>query len=207
MSRRPEDDILKVIVKSMVTSLREDLTEYAFLRKACRKHLFLLAEVRHEPTRLINASVWGSKLFPDNLVKEAIDNAAKLNLNLRRRWGMVEKRKFTEGSGPQPKNKRFRRGSFHPGKAQQSQQPQFQAPRDQAEVATTSFQSPAFNPLYEGHSTTFRAAYNQRRGGRGRAGRGRGRSFSFQHRGRGQRRGAQRRGAYRGRGNRQEQAQ
>ena len=205
MSRRPDDDILKVIVKSMVTSLRKDMTDFMLLRKACRKHLFLLAEVRHEPTRLINAPVWGSKLFPENLVKEAIDNAAKLNLSLRRRWGMFEKRKFTEGSGPQPKNKRFRRGSFHPAK---TQQPQSQAPKEQTEVASTSTQSPAFNPVYEGHSTTFRASYTPRRGGRGRAGRGRGRFFHFQHRGRGgQRRGAQRRGAPRGRGNKTEQAQ
>ena len=121
MSREPGIDMLKVLVKSMVTSLRKDMTDFMLIRKACRKHLFLSAEVRHEPTRLINGPVWGVNLFPTELVREAIDNAAKLNLSLRRRWGMFEKRKFTEGAGPQPKNKRFKRGSFRPNRNQQPQ--------------------------------------------------------------------------------------
>ena len=206
MSRDPEYDMLKVLVKSMVTSLRKDMTDFMLVRKACRKHLFLLAEVRHEPTRLINAPVWGVELFPTDLVKEAIDNAAKLNLSLRRRWGMYDKRKFTEGSGPQPKNKRFRKGSFRPAKSQQTRP---QAQKEQTDVAVPSSQSPAFNPVYEGHNTSFRnTGFAQQRGGRGRAGRGRGRFYHFQHRGRGsQRRGSQRRGVSRGRGSKADQTQ
>ena len=206
MSRHPEFDMLKVLVKSMVTSLRKDMTDFMLVRKTCRKHLFLLAEVRHEPTKLINAPVWGVELFPTELVKESVDNAAKLNLSLRRRWGMYDKRKFTEGSGPQPKNKRFKKDKFRPNK---NQQPQSQLQKDQTDVAVSSSQSPVFNPVYEGNSASFRnTGFSQQRGGRGRAGRGRGRFYYFQHRGQGsQRHGSQRRGGPQGRGNKTEQAQ
>ena len=201
MSLHPELEILKVIVKSMCASLRKDLTDFMLVRKACRKHLFLTATVRHEPTKLINAPVWGVPLFPPAMVQEAIDNAAKMNLSLRRRWGMFEKRKYTEGSGPQPKNKRFK-------KDKGNQQGQAQKP--QTDVATSSTQSPAYNPVYEGNAYSFRArGYHQQRGGRrGSYGRGRGRFYHFQPRGRAsQRRGSQRRGGQRGRGSRSEQSQ
>ena len=206
MSSEPGNDMLKVLVKSMVTSLRNDMTEFMLIRKACRKHLFLTAEVRHESTRLINGPIWGVNLFSTDLVREAIDNAAKLNLSLRRRWGMQEKRKFTEGSGPQPKNKRFRKGSFRSPKPQQ---PQAQDQKGQQMTAASSSQSPAFNPVYESQSNSFRmAGFVHNRGGRGRAGRGRGRFYQFQNRGRGgQCRGAPRGGPSRGRGTRGNQTQ
>ena len=201
MSLHPELEMLKVLVKSMCASLRKDLTDFLLVRKACRKHLFLTATVRHEPTKLINAPVWGVPLFPPDMVKEAIDNAAKMNLSLRSRWGMFEKRKYTEGSGPQPKNKRFRKDNG----GQQSQ-----AQKSQTDVATTSTQSPAYNPVYERNAYSFRArGYQRQRGGRrGGYGRGRGRFSHFQPRGRAsQRRGSQRRGGQRGRGSRPEQSQ
>ena len=202
MSLHPELEMLKIIVKSMCASLRKDLTDFMLVRKACRKHLFLTATVRHEPTKLINAPVWGVPLFPPDMVQEAVDNAAKMNLSLRRRWGMFEKRKYTEGSGPQPKNKRFK-------KDKQGNQ-QVQAQKSQSDVATSSTQSPAYNPVYEGNAYSFRArGYHQQRGGRrGSYGRGRGRFYHFQPRGRAsQRRGSQRRGGQRGRGSRSEQSQ
>ena len=203
MSLYPELDMLKIIVKSMCASLRKDLTDFMLVRKTCRKHLFLLAEVRHEPTKLINAPVWGVHLFPPAMVQEAVDNAAKMNLSLRRRWGMFEKRKFTEGSGPQPKNKKYKKDKQGNQQSQQAQKPQ-------SDVAVSSTQSPAYNPAYEGNAYSFRARgyYQQRGGRRGGYGRGRGRFYHFQHRGRAsQRRGAQRRGGARGRGSHSEQSQ
>ena len=64
MTREPGNDLIKVLVKSMVTSLKSDLFDFMLARKACRKHLLLTAEVRHEPTRLINGPIWGVNLFP-----------------------------------------------------------------------------------------------------------------------------------------------
>ena len=68
MSRDPGYDLLKVLVKSMVSTLRNDLSDFMQARRACRKHVFLSAEVRHEPTRLINGPIWGVNLFPTTLV-------------------------------------------------------------------------------------------------------------------------------------------
>ena len=85
MSRDPNYDLLKVLVKSMVCSLRHDLFDFMQARRACRKHVFQAAEVCHEPTCLINGPIWGVNLFPTDLVKEAIENASKLNLSLRNR--------------------------------------------------------------------------------------------------------------------------
>ena len=113
ISRDPGYDLLKVLVSSMVTNLKNDLVDFIQARRACRKHVFLSATIRHEPNRLITGPIWGVNLFPTPLVREAIDNTSSSNLSLRRRWGMQEKRKFSEGSGPQPKNKRQKKGSFH----------------------------------------------------------------------------------------------
>ena len=84
MSRDPGYDLLKVLVKSMVTSLKNDLADFVQARRTCHKHVLLTTEVRHEPTCLINGPIWGVNLFPTTLVREAIDNASKLNLSLRR---------------------------------------------------------------------------------------------------------------------------
>ena len=144
------------------------------------------------------------------LVREAIDNASRLNLSLRKRWGMYEKRKFSEGSGPQPKNKRQKRDSFRGRKQHhslfqmvlpvQSTPPQAQGSGGQQQqyVFVPSCQSPAFNPFFENQQMSFRAAgFVPHRGGRGRGGRGRG---QYQ-RGRGnQCRGTPRGGSSRGQG-------
>ena len=220
MSRDLGYDLLKVLVKSMVTTLKNDLVDFMQARRACQKHVFLSAEIRHEPTRLINRSIWGVNLFPTPLVREAIDNASKSNLSLRRRWGMQEKRKFSEGSGPQPKNKRQKKGSFCAPQSQQplfqmtlpvsSASPQGQGSRQQQFMIVPSSQSPAFNPAYESQNVSFRVAgFIPHRGGRGRAGRGRGHHQQQQARGQGgPRHGASGRGgSSRGRGARGDQSQ
>ena len=62
---------------------------------------------------------------------------------------MYEKRKFSEGSGPQPKNKRQKRGSF---RGRKQQQPLFSTKEDEA---TNAMELPGVVPLEdrvpEGH--------------------------------------------------------
>ena len=105
----------------------------------------------------------GVSLFTANLVREATDNASKLNINLSTRWGMQEKRKFSEGSGPQPKNKKFKKGSFRAPKAQQAIIPMTVPLAQDSSSAQGSGgqqymfvpgpqQSPVFNPMYEGQT-------------------------------------------------------
>ena len=197
MSCDPNNEILKVLVKSMVCSLRHDLFDFAQIRRNCRKHVLQNAEVRHEPTRLINGSIWGVNLFPADLAREAVNNAARLNLSLKNRWGIQEKRKFHEGLGPQPKNKRIKRGTLRTPRllhqhhqmfpiARSASGPQAQGTSNQHFVLVPNpQQSPAFNPVYEGQGLSFRAAgFVPHRGDRGRGGRGRG-QYHQQPRGRG----------------------
>ena len=109
LAHSPTSDILKVVLKSMVASLRHDLLDFVLARRACRRHVLQFAKVRHEPTRLIDGPVWGRELFPAALVKEAVEAATRASQSLRARWDLSSfKRKSQEGSGAQPKNrKRF----------------------------------------------------------------------------------------------------
>ena len=59
LSRDPGYNLLKVLVKSLVNTLKNDLSDFMQARRACRKHVFSSAEIRHEPTRLINGPFWG----------------------------------------------------------------------------------------------------------------------------------------------------
>ena len=100
----PDLDVFKVLSKSMVQSLRQDLADFALARRRCRKHVLRNAMIRHEPTKLINGIIWGINLFPNDLVRETIDAATSANQSLRTRWDLSFKRKSQEDSGPQPKN-------------------------------------------------------------------------------------------------------
>ena len=46
MLRQPYFELLKVLVKSMVCSLKHDLLDFALARKACRRHIVQYAKVR-----------------------------------------------------------------------------------------------------------------------------------------------------------------
>ena len=82
MLQNDEYDALNVLVKAMVTSLKQDLFDFVSARRACRRHVFKHATIRHEPKKLIEGSVWGPNLFPAALVKAAIDAAASTNQTL-----------------------------------------------------------------------------------------------------------------------------
>ena len=49
MSKDNQNELLKVLVKSMVCSLHHDLYDFGLARRNCRKHVLHTAEVRHEP--------------------------------------------------------------------------------------------------------------------------------------------------------------
>ena len=103
--QNPSVEFLKVILKSMVASLRYDAFAFGEARRKCRKYVLHTARIRHEPSRLINSSSFGEHLFPNNLVQEVIEAASKTNQSLRTRWDIPSKRKHVEGHGPQPKNR------------------------------------------------------------------------------------------------------
>ena len=193
-----EAEIFKVIVKGMTCSLRHDLVDFIKARRACRKHIFAHASVRHEPSKLINGPIWGATLFTQAIVQEVIAAATQGNQSLQTRLGLQLKRKFQPGTGPQPKNvarKRFRKGtSFTIPKVQQP--PSFPSPGPSGHyqwVPAAPYQSPASNPAYEQKAKNFRAqsSLGQARGRGGAAVRGRSRFAPFR-RGRG--------GSARGRG-------
>ena len=179
MLRDSQYDMLKVC------SLPHDLYDFGVVQRNCRKHVLHAVQIRHEPSRLINGTIWGPNLFPAELVKEAIDNAARLNTTLRTRWGLQDKRKSTEESGPQPKNKRARRAFYRGAQNQRAVLPVSfpastgssagQPPKGQQHLFLVPGpqQSPAFIPAYEGQSLSFRmAGFHPYRGGRGRGGGG-----------------------------------
>ena len=57
MMKDPQVDFLKVIAKSMVTSLHYDLSEFILIRRRLRQHVFKAATIRHEPQRLIDGNI------------------------------------------------------------------------------------------------------------------------------------------------------
>ena len=187
----PTYEILKVITKSMVPLLRQDLSDFALARRNCRKHVLKHASIRHEPSMLINGSIWGKGLFPEDKVKKVIDNATQSSQNLRTRWNLpLHKRKFQEGTAPQTKNsphKKFKGQQYRIPKFQQQRaymvpvSPQGHHLREGQRrqlFLLNPQQSPAFNPAYEG-SASFRqhgpGPMSQARGARGIRGRGTGR--------------------------------
>ena len=190
----------------MVTSLKQDLFDFAIARRACRPHVFKQATIRHEPRKLIDGSLWGPNLFPAALVQAAIDAAAAANQSLRSRWNLSYKRRFQENvgastkAGKKPKGTSQARGG---GTAQyripkrtppqqQQQQPQYavlqpvpstsRASQGQPLIVLQPSQSPAFHAPYE-QASSF-PGFQQPRGGGGSQRRGRGRGNS-QARGRG----------------------
>ena len=198
--RHPDVELLKVLAKSMVGSLSQDLMSFAVARRNCRKHVFQNAQVRHEPTKLINGPIWGASLFPSDLVQEAIAGATQANASLRARWRMPFKRKSQDSSGPQPKNQNWKKQKGNPHfKIPKVPQPQssyhqsymvpvssdqtVQGPQGQQYVVLTPQQSPAFNQAYE-RQRSFRPKgfFDQLRGGRGAFNRG---NTGVQQRGRG----------------------
>ena len=88
-------EFFKLLSKSHCSEFSTALYNFGQARRACRKFVLKAATVRHEPERLINASLWGEFLFPESLVKEIKDRACKLDKSLMDKWGMrfVSKRK------------------------------------------------------------------------------------------------------------------
>ena len=175
---------MRVIVKSMTSSLRFDAFAFGEARRKCRKHVLQNERIRHEPAKLINGPIFGEHLFPNHLVQEAIEAASRANQSLRTRWDLPLKRKYTEGQGPQPKNR----------DTQWSKRPSFKVPKipqaasqvipvsasapgpSQFVLLPTSSQSPAHNQGYERQATFRPPGFSYQHQGR-RSGRGKGRSF------------------------------
>ena len=204
MTTNTDFEALKVLVKGMVTSLKQDLSDFVAARKQCRRHVFKHATIRHEPKKLIEGSVWGPNLFSATDVQAAIDAAAASNQNLRERWNLSYKRRFQEGSASSKSGKKAKRspqakggnaGNYRipkkPAQQQQPQQAQFavlqtlpstsgnpQGPP----VFVLQPQSPAFHAPYE-QASSF-PGFQQSRGGGGSQRRGGGRG-ALQARGRG----------------------
>ena len=205
MLQHEEIEALKVLVKSMVSSIKQDLLDFALARRSCRQHVFKSALIKHEPMKLIDSPIWGPNLFPAQWVQDTLAAAAAANQCLRDRWGLSSKRKSQEGHGPQSKSsKKTRGGSRQKPKGstsykipkvpkQQHQHPQYavmqpapstsQAAQGQAGQQYVFLQpSPAFHMPYEqqpfhfGQAATGRGS--QRRGGSRVASQGRGKAAS-----------------------------
>ncbi|XP_064116855.1 uncharacterized protein LOC135222646 [Macrobrachium nipponense] len=114
-----EEPLFRVLTKSMLQAYQSDLYDFIVARRACRKHVFANASIRHEPNKLINASIWGANIFPEDMVNSVLSEAARANQNLRDRWGLNLKRNF-EAPGPHAKRRRRPRQY----KSSQTSQPQ-----------------------------------------------------------------------------------
>ena len=172
MSQNPTAELLKPLSKPLVANLLHDLYDFYMARRACRKHVLDNATIRHEPLRLINGSIWGASLFPPPLVEEVMKNAVSHNQNIRTRWGM-DKRKYTEGFGPQPKSSKRK---YYSNTSSSPMPSTSHTPRGQSFPATPQasyYSSPANNPRYEREPYRYGGDHPQRRG-RGRGNRGRG---------------------------------
>ena len=175
---------MRVIVKSMAASLRFDAFAFGEARRKCRKHVLQNARIRHEPAKLINGPIFGENLFPNHLVQEAIEAASRANQSLRTRWDLPLKRKYTEGQGPQPKNRDTQWSKRPPFKVPKVQQAAPQViPVSAATPGPSQYvlvpspaQSPAQNQTYERQATFRPPGFSYQHHGR-RSGRGKGRSF------------------------------
>ena len=185
MSNYANSDIFMALAKNHLAIFIRTFYYFCLARKACREYVLQGATVRHEPRRLIDSNIWGKDLFPEELVKEIVGRAASENISLTRKWGIYGKRKFTPGSGPQPKGKRSRSATRQRKVYDQrvAPAPQLTTVPSQMLVPQLVTTSPAFNPVYEqAGTTTFRPHGSRGRGGRGgrgqRGSRSRGRGYS-----------------------------
>ncbi|XP_068217558.1 uncharacterized protein [Palaemon carinicauda] len=188
-----EEHSFKVMTKATLQSLLADCYDFLVTKRRCRKHVLSEATIRHEPNKLIKASAWGPDLFPEDMVNSVLSEAARVNQSLKVRWGLTPKRKFEQSSIHSRGRKRLRPYSStqfrQPIQVVQSapvsqgiqpstskSQPQVKyvlVPENQ--VASNSFTSPVYNPVYE---SRFSSQGYQR-------GRGPGSRGSFQNRSKG----------------------
>ena len=101
-------EFFKLLSKQHCEQFSAALYDWGQAKRACRKYILKTATVRHEPERLINSSLWGEHLFPEDLVKEISERAANLDKSLMTKWGMrffSKRKRFWESDRP---TKRFR---------------------------------------------------------------------------------------------------
>ena len=107
MHSYPNEESYKVLSKSHLQGVLEDLYNFFIARKGCREHVLREAKVRHEPKRLIASPIWGSKLFDEATVADILLRASHENKSLLDKWGISSKaswkRKYSPHYGPQPK--------------------------------------------------------------------------------------------------------
>ena len=72
----PNSEQFKILAKSQVSSAIHDIFDFGVARRLCRKSVLQHAALRHEPTKLINSSIWGESLFPFEAVHTAVTLAA-----------------------------------------------------------------------------------------------------------------------------------
>ena len=65
-------ELWKVVMKSLITTLKCDLYALAVAQRSCHKHVLNCAKIRHEPEDLIKGPTRGRNLFPGKEVNKAI---------------------------------------------------------------------------------------------------------------------------------------
>ena len=153
-------NILVSKVKAELQAFILDFYAWGRAKKACREHVLFNATRTVEVIALLDSSPWGNVLFPEEAVAEAKQAAASANQTLRHRWGM-EKRKYSEFFGQQPKNKKFK----FPKKSYTNPAPPPSAPAPPP--ATDYYSSPAYNAQYHLEAAP-RGNFGAFRGGRSR---------------------------------------
>ena len=111
MLQHDEIEELKILVKSMVSSLHQDIMDFGLARRTCRRHIFRHAAIMHEPLSLIDSSLWGPSLFPAQLVRDTLEKAAAANQSLRDRLGLSFKRKSQDDASSKSKTSKKKKGS------------------------------------------------------------------------------------------------
>ena len=159
----PRENIFSCLAKQHSGVLKDDLYAFGMARRACRKHVLRNAKVRHEPSKLIDASIWGKDLFPEDVVSEVRAQAMRESKTLIEKWDATVKRQQQGQGGRFSKKRKSRPAKKYPQRQQQQQQQQQQHQQQQQNPqpqGTSQQQSPAFVSKREEK----KSSYNPRRG-------------------------------------------
>ena len=155
--------LIKIHAKSIAGPLNNAIWAFGEARKACRRFVLKGATIRFEPDKLIDSSIWGEFLFPEGIVTEVKENAAKIGKSLADRWGITpfQKRKAEGDQKPIKKFKTIHSPANNP-KYDNSGDSSFQYRRQRG-------RSPRGRGIHRGNQYRGSRGY---RGGRGRGGHG-----------------------------------
>ena len=87
-----------LVAKSHNKLLMDTIFNFGEARRVCRSYVFSEASVRQEPDMLIESSIWGEFLFPEDVVRTVKESAQRHDKALLKKWGFPERGEKQKGS-------------------------------------------------------------------------------------------------------------